>query len=75
MTFEQEYENWESKVFKGIELSEIQKAEMKKAFFAGGFVALTQVAKASDNYSEDIAVTKIDNLHNEITSTMKQWMK
>ena len=75
MNFNQEYKNWESKVFKDVELSDIQKAEMKKAFFAGGFVSLNHMMKATDNYSEDIAVTKIDNLYNEITSTMKKWME
>jgi len=75
MNFNEEYENWESKVFKGVELSDIQKAEMKKAFFAGGFVSINHVVKATENHSEDIAVTKIDNLYNEITTTMKQWMK
>jgi len=75
MNFNEEYENWQSKVFKGIELSEIQKAEMKKAFFAGGFVSINHVMKATDNHNEDIAITKIDNLYSDLTSTMKQWMK
>lgn len=75
MNFNQEYENWESKVFKDVELSELQKTEMKKAFFAGGYVAINKIVEATDNQSEDVAVTKIDNIHNEITTTMKQWMK
>ena len=72
MIFNQEYEKWLKSVHG--EVSEIQYIEMKQAFFAAGHVTLNIIAEASDIYSEDIAITKINNLHLEITSTMKQWM-
>lgn len=43
----------------------VQRLEMKKAFFAGAYMALTKLSSISLQTNEDVAVTMIENLHRE----------
>jgi len=71
----QEYERWISQIYGDTTLSKVQYKEMKKSFFAGAFVAMVKVVQATESDSEDICVTRLSILSDEINETIQAWCK
>lgn len=74
-TVEKLYQEWLTKIYGRKDLTRNQKEEMRKAFYSGAFVALNLVGDYSNEFSEDIACTKIELVNQELTKKILEWSK
>jgi hypothetical protein len=71
-TVQQEWESFAKAVFRGLDVSETQRHEMKKAFFAGATAMFALVQATGDpEVSEDKAVAHLDALQDEAVAFMR----
>lgn len=74
MTLNQEYDKWIKQVYFD-QVNDVQRLEMKKAWFSGMYALMSQFDEATRSDNEDICVTKMKALYDEIRSTIKPWTK
>ena len=68
---EKEYENWVTAVY-GESCTEIQKTEMRKAFFCGAFSVIGKICEF-DQFEAEVAAKKFDDILGELEERVKGW--
>lgn len=71
-TIQQEWELFAKSIFRRQKISETQRTEMRKAFFAGATAMLAMVQETGEpEVSEDEGVAHLDALHDELLAFMQ----
>lgn len=75
-SIEEEWQNWASKVFKDVNVTDAQVRCMKQAFFGGSFVTLLQVKEIGEPHiSERDGILHLENTMDELVDFHKDQIK
>ena len=70
-SFHDLYDEWVKTCYG--ELTEVQRVEMKKAFFSGASQMFISFNQATVHPSEEVCVAQIENMRIELEAQMKAW--
>lgn len=72
-TMENEFKEWITTVYGGRAMTRVQREEMRKAFFCGGFIVMNIVREVSEVETTDVACTRLEILAKEMTTQIGIW--